>query len=99
MNVNNMCSFRMQLKKIIDGHERLVIFEAEELKTIFEEMQSRYDIQDVLNEAEVVGFPLKDYSEQEIRDIAKLYRERLDNSAHWPAVARSAIRDVLNVQI
>ena len=59
----------------------------------------RSDSVAVMNEAEVVGFPLRDYGRQEIEKIARLYRERLDNSDYLPAVARSAIRDVLRVQI
>lgn len=99
MGINEESVLFVSIKKVIDGRESLIVLGGEELCSLFEQVQHQYDVQDVMNEAEVVGFPLRDYGWQEIEKIAKLYRERLDNSDHWPAVARSAIRDVLNVQI
>ena len=97
MSTNDEFVLFASIKKVIDGRESLIVLGGEELCSLFEQVQHQYDVQDVMNEAEVVGFPLRDYGRQE--KIARLYRERLDNSDYWPAVARSAIRDVLRVRI
>ena len=99
MSTNDEFVLFASIKKVIDGRESLIVLGGEELCSLFEQAQHQYDVQDVMNEAEVVGFPLRDYGRQEIEKIARLYRERLDNSDYWPAVARSAIRDVLRVRI